>query len=81
MIMAWVAARMVPIGAGLVIVVALFAWDRARIWSAETRGAEKVVAESRAKGEKINAKNDEVFERAGKPGAADRVRKRFCRDC
>lgn len=81
MIMAWLGARLVPIGAGLVIVVALIAWDRARIWKAETRGAEKVVADSRAKGEKINAKNSEVRERAGRPGAPERVLKRFCRDC
>lgn len=81
MILAWLGARLVPIGAGLAIIVALFAWDRARIWKAESRGAEKVVAQSRAKGEKINAKNAEVRERAGQPGAPERVRERFCRDC
>lgn len=81
MIMAWLGARLVPIGAGLAILLALVAWDRARIWKAENRGAEKVVADSRAKGEKINAKNDAVRDRAGQPGAPERVLKRFCRDC
>lgn len=52
MIMAWFAARLVPIGAGLVLVVALVAWDYARIWKAETRGADRAIA----KVEKNNAK-------------------------
>lgn len=81
MIMAWLAARMVPIGAGLAIVVALFAWDRVRIWNAESRGAEKVVARSRDEGNKINAKNAQVHDRAGQPGASERVLRKYCRDC
>lgn len=81
MIMAWLAARVVPIGAGLAIVVALVAWDRVRIWNAESRGAEKVIAQSRDEGNKINAKNSEVRERAARPGAPERVLRRFCRDC
>jgi hypothetical protein len=81
MIMAWLAARVVPIGAGLAIVVALVAWDRVRIWNAENRGAEKVIAQSRDEGNKINAKNAEVRERASRPGAPERVLRRFCRDC
>lgn len=81
MIMAWFAARMVPIGAGLALVVALVAWDRVRIWNAESRGAEKVVTRSRDEGNKINAKNAEVRERTGQPGAAERVLRRYCRDC
>ena len=44
MIMAWFAARMVPIGAGLALVVALVAWDRVRIWNAEGRGEGRALA-------------------------------------
>lgn len=81
MIMSWIAARLVPIGTGLALVLGVVAWDRVRIWNAETRGAEKVVTQSRDLGNKINAKNSEVRERATAPGAPDRVLKRFCRDC
>jgi hypothetical protein len=81
MIFTWLAARVVPIGAGLALVVALVAWDRVRIWNAESRGAEKVVAQSRDLGNKINAKNADVREHASRAGAPERVLKRFCRDC
>lgn len=81
MIMAWLGARLVPIGVGAAVLVALVAFDRVRIWNAESRGAEKVIAQSRDVGNKINAKNAEVRERAGRPGAPERVLKRFCRDC
>jgi hypothetical protein len=81
MIMAWFAARLVPIGAGLAVVLAVFAWDRVRISKAETRGAEKVITQSKNEGKKINEKNAQVFSSAERPGAAERVRQRFCRDC
>lgn len=60
---------------GVFIFLGIFAYDQRQ------RGAEKVFAQSKQEGKKINAKNSEVFSRAGKPGAADRVLKRFCRDC
>jgi hypothetical protein len=44
MIWAWFAARLIPIGLGLALVAGVVAWDRVRIWNAETRGAEKAVA-------------------------------------
>jgi hypothetical protein len=44
MIGAWFMARLMPIGLGLALVVGIVAWDRVRIWNAETRGAEKAVA-------------------------------------
>jgi hypothetical protein len=39
MIMAWLGARLIPIGAGVAAVMALLAWDYVRIEKAETRGA------------------------------------------
>jgi hypothetical protein len=58
MIAAWFAARLVPIGAGIAILVALVAFDRVRIWNAETRGGEKVAA-------KIEKATNEKLDRAG----------------
>jgi hypothetical protein len=58
MIAAWFAARLVPIGAGVAIVVAFVAWDRVRIWNAEARGGEKVAA-------KIEKATNEKLDRAG----------------
>jgi len=61
MIMAWIAARLVPIGAGLAVVVALFAWDRARIWKAESRGADRALVT-------VERNNVEVTSKAGSAG-------------
>ena len=47
----------------------------------EARGADKLVLASKAEGKKANEKNDAVRARASKPGAADRMRNAFCRDC
>jgi hypothetical protein len=60
---------------GVLIFLGIFAYDQRQ------RGAEKVFTQSKQEGKKINAKNAQVFDRADKPGAADRVLKRFCRDC
>lgn len=65
MIIAWFMARLVPIGAGLTVLVALVAWDRVRIWKAETRGAEKVVA-------KIEKATDERISKADSAGTKSR---------
>ncbi len=61
MIMAWFAARMVPIGAGLALVVALVVFDKVRIRSAENRGAEKVIA-------KVERNNTQLTAKAGSAG-------------
>lgn len=53
MIMAWFAARLVPIGAGLALVAALFAWDFVRIQKAESRGADTAIV-------KVERNNDTV---------------------
>lgn len=70
MIMAWFAARLVPIGAGLVVVLALFAWDRVRIWNAETRGAEKLAAKVERKDNAAaeSIRKADALSRAAKPG-------------
>ncbi len=65
MIAAWVGARLVPIGAGVVVVLALVAWDRVRIWNAETRGGNKAIA-------KIEAQNNATVSLSNKAGAASR---------
>lgn len=61
MIMAWFAARLVPIGAGLALVVALVAWDRVRIWNAESRGEGRALV-------KVERSNAEVTSKAGSAG-------------
>lgn len=47
----------------------------------ENKGAAKVIETSKVEGKKINAKNESVRARADRPGAAQRVRKNYCRDC
>lgn len=65
MIAAWLGARLVPIGVGVVIVIALFAWDKVRISNAETRGANKATA-------KVEAKNNAAVSLSNSAGAASR---------
>lgn len=47
----------------------------------EQRGAQKVVAASKAQGAKANAINENVRRRAAEPGASDRLLNGSCRDC
>lgn len=65
MIAAWFAARLAPIGAGVAILLALFAWDKVRISNAETRGANKSAA-------KYEAKNNAAVSLSNSAGAASR---------
>lgn len=65
MIAAWIGARLVPIGAGVAIVLALVAFDRVRIWNAETRGHNTAVA-------KIEAQTNATVSLSNKAGAASR---------
>lgn len=63
-------------GLGAILVfLGVFALDQ------QSRGKSKLIAESKQQGKKINAKNAQVFDRAQRPGAPERVRKKFCRDC
>lgn len=61
MIWAWLGARLVPIGAGIAILLALVAWDRARIWKAENRGAGQALA-------KVERNNVQLSNKAGAAG-------------
>lgn len=67
MIMAWIAARMVPIGAGLALVVALVAWDRVRIWNAESRGADRALVNVERSNEKVQKLGQRGASNDGKP--------------
>jgi uncharacterized membrane protein len=62
MIIAWIAARLVPIGAGLALVLGLFAWDFVRIQKAETRGEDRAIV----KVEKNNARVSTAARSAGR---------------
>jgi|JRYH01.1.fsa_nt_gb hypothetical protein len=53
MIMAWLAARVVPIGAGLAVLVAIVAWDYTRIWKAESRGEDRALVKVERNNEKV----------------------------
>lgn len=63
-------------GAGL-LVTSCVVRDR----NVEQRGAQKVVAASKAQGAKANAINENVRRRAAEPGASDRLLNGSCRDC
>lgn len=63
-------------GAG-VLVTSCVVRDR----NVEQRGAQKVVAASKAQGAKANAINENVRRRAAEPGASDRLLNGSCRDC
>lgn len=44
-------------------------------------GRQELMQESKQQGAKANAKNQDVRAASERPGAADRVRDKFCRDC
>lgn len=56
-------------------------WLTTRDIKQQAIGAEKVLVASKKEGAKANAKNEAVRADAERPGAADRVRKLYCRDC
>lgn len=53
MIMAWFAARVVPIGAGVALLLAVFAWDQLRISKAEQRGEDRADVRTERNNEKV----------------------------
>lgn len=67
--------RIVSGGAALIVFLSLFAFDQ------QSRGKAKLLEASKQEGKKINEKNAQVFDRAKQPGAPERVRKLYCRDC
>lgn len=69
------------IGMFLAVISAVLGW---REWDKSNQraiGAEKVLVASKEQGAKANATNEAVRADAERPGAADRVRKLYCRDC
>lgn len=65
------------VGGGSLLVTSCVVRDR----NVEQRGAQKVVAASKAQGAKANAINENVRRRAAEPGASDRLLNGSCRDC
>ena len=47
----------------------------------ENKGASSVVSQIETKAKVLNEKADKAYDDASKPGAADRLRKRYCLDC
>lgn len=69
------------IGMFLAVISAVLGW---REWDKSNQraiGAEKVIVASKKEGAVANAKNEAVRADAERPGAADRVRKLYCRNC
>ena len=67
--------RLLAAGAAILVFLGAFALDQ------QSRGKTKLLAESKQQGKKINEKNAQVFDRAARPGAPQRVLKNYCRDC
>ena len=70
-----------PLGRGAIVVSALVLALIVNNSHQRNKGAESVIAAAKEQGAKANAKNEAVRADAERPGAADRVRERFCRDC
>lgn len=47
----------------------------------ENKGASRVVSQIETKAKVLNEKASQAYDAASKPGAADRLRKRYCLDC
>jgi predicted negative regulator of RcsB-dependent stress response len=80
-IQAWAAGKVFELAATGVVVVGLIGWYAWNNHQQRQIGAERVLAQSRKVGDAANAKSEEYRTLADKPGAAERMRKRACRDC
>lgn len=60
-LIAWCAARLIPLAIGAAAVTGYFAWDYVRIQKAETRGAERALV-------KVERQNAELKTKAGSAG-------------
>lgn len=69
------------IGATVAVLVAFVAFVKTRDAAIEQRGAARVTSELAKKTDKINAKTAKARSAARTPGAVDRVRNKWCRDC
>lgn len=70
-----------PIGRSAGIALAILAFLGMFALDQRSRGKASLIADSKQEAKKINAKNADVFDRAERPGASQRVLERFCRDC
>lgn len=78
MIMAFLFSPLGRLALGIVAVglfLSAFAYDQ------RSKGAASVIAASQDQGRKINDENAKIHADAERPGAAERVRLRWCRDC
>ena len=73
----WGARGLALVGALLIGLLGVKAWQLRQ----QSLGAAKVVATINKQAEKISAKADQARERASVPDAAERLRRRSCRDC
>jgi hypothetical protein len=73
------AVRYAAVAFGAVAIFALWLWRHDT--KIEARAEQKVIERSVEAGKKANAQADKAHAAAGKPGAAERVRKQSCRDC
>ena len=69
------------IGMIMAVIAAVLGWREWDKSNQQAIGAEKVIVASKKEGAEANAKNEAVRADAERPGAADRVRKHYCRDC
>jgi hypothetical protein len=60
---AWFMARLIPLGIGAAGLVAVVAWDYARIWKAEGRGEDRAFV-------KVERNNDKV-QQIGRSGSSN----------
>ncbi len=54
-LIAWCAARLIPLAIGAAAVTGYFVWDYVRIQKAETRGAERALVKVERNNEKVQA--------------------------
>jgi hypothetical protein len=73
------------LGKGLVAFVAAAALFGTWLWrhdaKVEARVETKIITEAKDAGKKANAKASKAHRAAEQPGAADRVRSKYCADC
>ena len=65
---------------GIAVLLTFGAW-KANNYYQRSLGVKMAVEKSVKAGKVANAKNAKVRKKASKPGAADRLRRRYCRDC
>lgn len=70
-----VGGKLILAGTLLASLVTWFAWDQ------RTIGARNAIADANASAQELVQKTDAAGRAAEQPGAVDRLRKHYCRDC